>query len=93
MTLEEIRKILESRFSPTVLRLLDQSHHHVGHPENMQEREMLLDLVIVSKAFEGKSLIEKHTALYTALGVGKNPSIHGITIHAYSPVEWDKINT
>ena len=91
MTFDEIRQTLETRFSPTVLRLVDQSHHHVGHPENMQGREMLLDLVIVSAAFEGKTLLEKHAAVYAALHMGKNASIHGITIRAHSPAEWEKV--
>ena len=93
MTFDEIRQTLETRFSPAVLRLVDQSHHHVGHPENMQGREMLLDLVLVSAAFEGKTLLEKHAAIYSALQIGKNPSIHGITIRAYSAAEWAKVSS
>ena len=92
MSFETIHQTLENTFSPTVLRLVDQSHRHVGHPETMHGPEMLLDLVLVSKKFEGKSLLEKHAAVHAALNLGKNAEIHGITIHAYSPREWEKIS-
>ncbi len=90
MTIDDMRQLLEKRFSPIVLKITDKSYTHVGHPEEMQTREMLLDLVIVSAGFEGKTLLEKHAALYAALGVGKTAEIHGITIRAYSPAEWEK---
>lgn len=72
------------------MELTDKSHTHVGHPETMKEKEMLLDLVIVSAGFEGKSLLQRHAAIYEALAIGKNSSIHGITIRAFSPLEWEK---
>ena len=87
---QNILQILEKLFSPTVLKLTDESHKHVGHPETMKNREKLLDLLIVSKEFEGKSLMERHSALYAALKIGKNEEIHGITIRAHSPAEWEK---
>ena len=90
MSVENIRQTLESCFSPTVLKLTDQSHRHAGHPETMRGPEMLLDLVIVSKEFEGKTLLEKHAAVHAALKLGNNAEIHGITIRAYSLSEWEK---
>ena len=87
---QKILQILKQLFSPTVLELTDESHKHVGHPETMKTREKLWDLLIVSKKFEGKTLLERHSALYAALRIGKNEEIHGITIRAHSPAEWEK---
>ncbi len=92
MTDDQIREALQSRFLPAVLKITDKSASHVGHPETMAEREKLLDLVIVSEEFTGKSLLERHAAIYACLAIGKTQTIHGITIRAYSPAEWQKAN-
>jgi BolA family transcriptional regulator, general stress-responsive regulator len=93
MNEKEMNERLEQQFSPSYLKLIDQSHTHTPdqHVEEMKKTERLYELFIVSDAFKGMSLLRRHQAIYKALNVGTNEAIHGITIHAYSPVEWAKI--
>ncbi len=85
---QKLEELLKKAFSPTFLRMVDESYKHVGHPENMRNQEMLLDLLIVSENFTGMGMLERHRAIYTALRVGVDAPIHGITIRAYTPSEW-----
>ena len=89
MTDADVHKILETQFSPVLLKVTDESYKHVGHPETLQSQEKCFDLLIVSKAFEGKTLLQRHSAVYQALRMGKNEEIHGLTVHAYSISEWE----
>ena len=88
MTEKDIRDLLEKQFSPVVLKVTDESYKHVGHPETLNSIERCFDLVIVSEHFQGKTLLERHAAIYRVLGMGKTAEIHGLTIHAQTPGEW-----
>ena len=61
------------------MQIVDESHKHVGHAGASQGGHF--QVIIVSKAFEGKKLLESHRMVYQALEPVK-PSIHalGITI-------------
>jgi len=87
---QEIREALQKKFSPTILELIDKSHTHTPdqHVESMKSRQKLYDLLIVSEAFKGKGLVERHQAVYEALGEGMKTTIHGISIKAHTPEEW-----
>lgn len=46
--------------------------------------------VVVSETFEGKGLIERHRAIYAALGDAMKSSIHALTLVARTPAEHGK---
>lgn len=48
------------------------------------------EIVVVSKAFEGKSLIKRHRLVYDALKDEMKEAIHALTIQAYTPEQWTK---
>lgn len=83
----EIRRILAERFAPETLEVVDESYKHVGHPETMRSGHGLFDVEIVSSAFAGQPLLQRHRAIYAALGMGGN-NIHGLTVRAHTPAEW-----
>jgi acid stress-induced BolA-like protein IbaG/YrbA len=46
--------------------------------------------VIVSKAFVGKSMVQQHQLVYTALGDRMRSEIHALSMKTYTPEQWNK---
>jgi acid stress-induced BolA-like protein IbaG/YrbA len=50
--------------------------------------------VIVSSAFEGKRLIQRHQAVYATLGEKiRTDEVHALSMKTYSPTEWAQQNS
>ena len=45
---------------------------------------------IVSKLFEGKTLIQRHQMVYKALGDRMRADIHALSMTTMTPTEWHK---
>jgi len=73
----KIETLLTQAFRPTYLQVLDESHKHAGHAGASQGGHY--QVTIVSKAFEGKKLLESHRMIYQALEPVKS-SIHALAI-------------
>jgi acid stress-induced BolA-like protein IbaG/YrbA len=50
------------------------------------------EAVIVSPAFEGKSMIQQHQLVYGALGDRMRAEIHALSMKTYTPSKWQEIN-
>jgi len=83
---QQIRKCLEDCFEPTELLIKDQSHLHAGH-EGAKDGKGHFDVTIVSRAFDGKSRIDRHRMVYDALGTLVQTDIHALRIKALTPSE------
>jgi BolA family transcriptional regulator, general stress-responsive regulator len=83
---ETIRDRLASALAPTALEVDDESHRHVGHAGARDGRGHFR-VRIVSAAFEGKSAIARHRAVYAALGDLMQTDIHALAIDARTPEE------
>jgi stress-induced morphogen len=44
---------------------------------------------VVSPAFEGESLVDRHQLVYDALGEHMTRDIHAIELETYTPAEYD----
>jgi len=44
--------------------------------------------VIVSRAFEGKSRVQRHQLVYAALGERMREEIHALSMQTLTPAEW-----
>ncbi len=87
MTAARIRKIeslLSEAFEPATLLVKDQSHLHAGHA-GARDGKGHFDVRIVSNAFSGLSLIERHKAVFAALGGLMDTDIHALKIDAKAP--------
>jgi len=73
----KIELLLTEVFKPTFLQVIDESHKHIGHSGASQGGHY--QVIIVSKAFEGKKLLETHRMIYQALEPVKS-SIHALAI-------------
>jgi stress-induced morphogen len=48
-----------------------------------------LRAVVVSPAFEGRSLVEQHQLVYDALGEHMTRDIHALELKTYTPAEYE----
>ncbi len=46
------------------------------------------DAVIVSNAFEGRSRVQRHQLVYSALGDRMRQEIHALSMRTLTPSEW-----
>ena len=48
------------------------------------------EALVVSESFEGKSLIERHQAVYAALGDAMRAAVHALTLKTLTPSQYDQ---
>lgn len=84
-TAQEIEQILNDKFEPQLLEIIDESGHHVGH-EGIRQTPKAghYKVVIASSLFVGKSLIEQHRMVNTALEHLMPEFIHALKISTKS---------
>jgi BolA protein len=80
------RKLTEA-FAPESIRVVDESHQHVGHAGHRPGGESHFRLYIVSEAFRGKSRLERHRMVNAALAAELAGDLHALAIHAAAPGE------
>lgn len=79
-----IREALERAFLPVALDIRDDSHRHAGH-EGAKDGRGHFKVRIVSQQFEGMTALQKHRAVYAALGTLMDTDIHALQIDAKVP--------
>jgi BolA protein len=78
-----IQTQLESALKPQSIDIIDESHLHAGHGAKGGHYK----LHIVADAFSGKSLIQRHRLVYSALNELMKSEIHALSIKAKTPEE------
>ena len=86
-TRDTIINKLREAFLPESLDVTDESHLHEGHAGHRPGGETHFRVYIVSPAFEGKSRIERHRMVNTALEAELRGSVHALAIKAQAPGE------
>ncbi|MGYP000178245647 len=86
MTLEQqLIERLQS-LAPSHLDVINESAGHGGY---FPGKESHFKVSIVSDAFAGLRLVQRHQKIYAAAGDLLSPGkIHALAIHAYLPTEW-----
>ncbi|KAL5702780.1 hypothetical protein ACHQM5_028003 [Ranunculus cassubicifolius] len=83
---ERIKEILTSELSPVDLKVEDISHQHAGHAGvGRNAVETHFNVKIVSKVFEGKSLVKRHRLVYDVLQNELQTGLHALSIVAKTP--------
>ncbi|NOY62797.1 MAG: BolA family transcriptional regulator [Gammaproteobacteria bacterium] len=80
-----IKSALDEALSPQQLKITDDSHLHAGHAG--AQRGGHFTVFIVAEAFVGKSLLQRHRAVYAALDTLMDGTIHALSIQAHTPQE------
>ncbi len=83
---ERIEAILRERFAPTRLEIRDDSARHAGHA-GAASGGGHFEVVIVSAAFEGKSLLDRHRMVNDALREMIGREIHALGLKTLAPAE------
>ena len=86
-TADLISKKLTEAFAPESLRVEDESHLHAGHAGAREGGQTHYRVYIVSGAFKGKSRVERHRMINTALAEELKGSVHALAIRASAPNE------
>ncbi len=86
-TRDRITEKLAAAFAPIRLEVEDESHRHAGHAGSRPGGETHSRVYIVSEAFRGKSRIERHRMVNTALAQELAGGVHALAIHASAPDE------
>jgi stress-induced morphogen len=77
MNTADIEALIRAGLPEATVRVVDQ----VGDGNHFQA-------VVVTPAFTGKSLIERHQLVYRSLKGAMASQIHALSIKAYAPDEW-----
>jgi BolA protein len=86
-TADLITKKLSEAFTPQSLKVLDESHQHEGHAGHRPGGQTHYRVYIVSKAFKGKTRLERHRMINQLLSAELAGSVHALAIHAAAPDE------
>ena len=84
---DNIEKKLKEAFTPESLDVADESHLHEGHAGHRPGGETHFRVNIVSRAFEGKSRVDRHRMINTLLAEELAGSVHALAIRALAPDE------
>jgi stress-induced morphogen len=85
---ERIRQNLARGLSPVELKIEDISHQHRGHAGVAgSDGETHFNVRVVSKEFEGKSMLKRHRAVYDLLQDELKSGLHALSIDAKTPSE------
>ena len=86
-TSDLITEKLTAAFTPESLTVTDESHLHAGHAGSREGGQTHFRINIVSPAFKGKSRLDRHRMINTALAAELAGSIHALAIYAAAPGE------
>jgi BolA protein len=84
---ERIRAKIESGLTPQRLEIFDDSHRHAGHGGSRPGGETHFRVEIVSRAFAGKTRLERQRTVYALLAEELAERVHALQITALAPGE------
>lgn len=89
-----IESKLVSALAPQSLEIIDDSHRHAGHAHRMTEPghageggETHFKIAIIAQSFAGKSRIERHRMVNTALAEELAGPVHALQLVTKAPGE------
>ena len=84
---DTITNKLSEAFTPESLDVADESHLHEGHAGHRPGGETHFRVYIMSRAFQGKSRIERHRMINMTLAEELAGPVHALAIKAQAPGE------
>lgn len=78
-----LRERIETALSPDSIEIIDESHKHAGHASAGGAGHFIVK--VVSKAFEGKTPIQRHRMVFDAVGDLMQTEVHALSIQADTP--------
>ncbi len=91
---DRIKAKLQAAFAPGSIEVIDESHKHASHAHAMKRPGAAASpggthfhVKVVSEAFKGKSLVERHRAINRLLQAEFDAGVHALAIEAKAPGE------
>ncbi len=85
---EKMKAALNEALTPEHLEIIDESARHAHHAGgNPEHGESHFHVIIVSEAFAGKPLVQRHRMVNAALGDLLKARVHALRITARAPDE------
>ncbi|MDJ0805566.1 MAG: BolA/IbaG family iron-sulfur metabolism protein [Gammaproteobacteria bacterium] len=85
MTIQEtIQQKLQAAFTPMHMEVINESDNH-NVPKGSESH---FKLVLVSRAFEGESLLARHRQVNKVLAEELQRDVHALTMHTMTPEDW-----
>lgn len=81
---KRIEDKVRAKFIPELCELVNESHRHASGPA----AETHFKLTLVSQAFVGQRLVQRHRAVYDVLASELQEGVHALTLQLYTPEEW-----
>jgi len=83
-TQQIIQQKLQAAFTPMHLEVINESDNH-NVPKGSESH---FKVVLVSKAFEGESLLARHRRVNKVLADELQSGVHALALHTLSPEDW-----
>ncbi len=91
---DRINAKLSAALAPACIEVIDESHMHASHAHAMNRLGAAASpggthfhVKVVSEAFKGKSLVERHRAINHLLQAEFDAGVHALAIEAKAPGE------
>lgn len=85
MTLQAtLESKLIAALQPLHLEVINESHMHNVPPGS----ETHFKVVVVSEAFAGKRLVQRHQLVYAIVAEELRGGVHALALHTHLPAEW-----
>ena len=81
-----IEEKITRHLDPAHLEVTNESHAHNVAPGS----ESHFKVVVVSRSFENRKLLERHRALNELLAEELAGGVHALALHALTPAEWEQ---
>ncbi|KAG2218482.1 hypothetical protein INT45_011663 [Circinella minor] len=84
-------KLIEE-FNPSTLHIVNESHMHAHHAamEGNTNKETHFRITLVTEQFDGKSLMQRHRAVYKLLQQEIDEGVHALTLRTKTQAEIEK---
>ncbi len=88
-----IKSILQEKIGATIVEIEDRSDLHKHHQGRMNAPvgSGHYDAIVVAESFAGKTMMQQHRMVYSALAEQMQTTIHALSLKTYTPEQWQQI--
>ena len=88
-----IKSILQEKIGATIVEIEDRSDLHKHHQGRMNAPvgSGHYDAIVVAESFAGKTMMQQHRMVYSALADQMQTTIHALSLKTYTPEQWQQI--
>ena len=88
---DRIAAVLQDRFAPDLLRIVDDSARHAGHAGAAPGGETHYSVLVVAAAFRGQPRVARSRAVHDLVGAEVASGLHALALTLRTPEEHAKL--